>query len=233
MDLRQLEMFLAVVECGSYLKAGERLNVSHSAVHRQIRMLEHELQDRLLARVGRHIKLTETGRIALSLARRIRQEISNAHRQISELNQLQSGHLRLGTGTSILASFLPPILDRFRKEFPNVEVHVITGTADQIIEEIHSDNLDLGIVFSPLQVSKGEHIPAYELLYKEELVLAVGKGHPLAKRKAIPLAQLQGFSINMYTKTSHIRRSIQHVFEKAGITPRISMELDNEEAMRR
>ena len=59
MEFRQLNMLLAVVECGGYSKAGERLRISHSAIHRQIRLLEEELGERLVARVGNQVRPTK------------------------------------------------------------------------------------------------------------------------------------------------------------------------------
>jgi DNA-binding transcriptional LysR family regulator len=231
MEVRQLEMFLAVVESGGFSQAGEQLHVSHSAIHRQIRLLEHELHDRLLVRVGNHMELTQTGRIVLEHARRIRQDLANLRLQVGELTRAQTGHIRIGTGTTVLVLFLPPVLERYQKEYPGIEVHVMTGTADEVIQEIYNGNLDLGIVFSPTDVPKGEPVPNYELLYQEEFVLAVGKGHPLANRKTVSLPQLLDFPMIAYSKTSHIRRMLERFFENAGVTPRITMELENEEAM--
>src|SRR5215471_11728668 len=130
MDLRQLDMLLAVVDAGSYAKAGENLRVSHSAIHRQVRLLEHEVGDRILVRSGRRVELTETGEILQQLGRRLRQEVAAAERLIKERNQLSSGHLRIGTGTTMLVFFLPPVLDQFRKEYPGIEVQVLTGSSD-------------------------------------------------------------------------------------------------------
>ena len=71
MELRQLEMLLSVVESSGYLNAGEALHVSHSAIHRQVRLLEHEIGDRILVRVGRHMELTEAGQMLIALAKNI------------------------------------------------------------------------------------------------------------------------------------------------------------------
>ena len=136
MELRQLEMLLAVVESGSYAAAGERLHISHSAIHRQVRLLEHELDDRLLVRQRAHVQLTATGQIVVEHARRIRQDIANLRRQIEEIAQLHTGRLTVGTGSTMLQFFLPPVIKRFRKEFRGVDVHLMTGTAHEVIEEL-------------------------------------------------------------------------------------------------
>ncbi len=231
MDLRQLEMLLAVVDSGSYAKAGERLHVSHSAVHRQVRLLEHEVQDRILVQAGRRVKLTETGAILASLARRMRQEVSAAERQIAGRNQLNSGHLRIGTGTTMLVFFLPPILDRFRREHPGIEVQVITGTADHVLEQIRVGQLDAGVILASRDMPVSEPSFIREVLYREEFVLAVNENHPLARKKTVPVDRLTEFPFIVHSKSSHVRRVLDRICAEAGFTPKISMELENEEAM--
>jgi len=230
-ELQQLAMLLAVVDSGGYTQAGKALNISHSAIHRQVRLLEEEIQEETLVRIGRRVEPTEAGRILVNLARRIQNEISGAQRQIGETTQLLSGHLSIGTGSSILVSFLPPILQRYRQEFPGVEVYLMTGTADGVIEDIASGKLDLGIVFNPADVPPGSHGTRYEILYKEEFFWAVGKGHPLARRKRATLREIAQHPLIMLPRTSHIRRTCERLFENAGLKPRVAMELENEEAI--
>jgi LysR family transcriptional regulator, cyn operon transcriptional activator len=233
MELRQLEMLLAVVDCGTYQKAGETLHVSHSAIHRQVRLLEHELQDRILVRAGKYVRLTEVGSRIVVLARRVQQEILEVRGQIGDANHLRTGLLRVGTGNSILNLFLPPVLERFRREFPGVEVRIKTGTGDEVAHEVLSGSLDMGITYSPADTLPGDPTPKYELLYRDELVLAVGKKHPLAKRAAVSLAEAISFPFILFPKSSHIRRLIDRLFVAEGMTPRVVMELDNEEAIQK
>jgi LysR family cyn operon transcriptional activator len=233
MELRQLEMLLAVVDCGTYQKAGETLHVSHSAIHRQVRLLEYELQDRILVRAGKYVRLTEVGSRIVVLARRVQQEILEVRGQIGDANHLRTGLLRVGTGNSILNLFLPPVLERFRKEFPGVEVRIKTGTGDEVAHEVLSGSLDMGITYSPADTLPGDPAPKYELLYRDELVLAVGKKHPLAKRAAVSLAEAISFPFILFPKSSHIRRLIDRLFVAEGMTPRVVMELDNEEAIQK
>ena len=231
MDLRQLEMLLGVVESGGYMKAGEALHISHSAIHRQIRMLEEEVGERILARTGRHVHLTEAGHILAGLAERIRREMSGARQQIEDLSQLRSGHLRIGTGTTIVVLFLAPVLSRFCKQHPQVEVQTVNGTADYVVEEVSRGNLDLGIVFEPADVPRGTRPVQSEVLYREEFVWAVPAGHPLSGCKTVSLARLAEFPLIMYSKLSHVRRMFERTFDKAGLSPKIVMEIENEEAI--
>jgi DNA-binding transcriptional LysR family regulator len=231
MDLRQLEMLTAVVDSGGYKKAGEILHVSHSAVHRQIRLLEYEINDRLFVRKGKSIQITETGHKVVATARRIQQEIAGLHQQISGAKQLATGHLHIGTGTSILTLFLPPIVQRFKKQYPGIEVCITTGPAHQMINDVQSGKLDLGIVYAPADLPPGEAVPSYELLYQEEFVLVVGKRHPLAKKASVTLTEAVKFPFILYPRLSNIRRLFDRALQRLDLSPQVVMEVENEEAM--
>lgn len=231
MDLRQLEMFLAVMESGGYSRASRHLHVSHSAIHRQVRILEHEIGSPLLIRDGRHVEPTEAGNLITETAQRIRQEVLDAQRQINELNQLQHGHLTIGTGSSVLVFFLPSIIQQYQKQFPGVEIYLSTGTADHVIEDVANRKLDLGIVFNPTDVLRDAPEIQHEFLYAEEWVWAVGKNHPLSSRRRVSLSDLAQYPLIMLPKKSHVRRACERLFANHGISPKITMELENEEAI--
>jgi DNA-binding transcriptional LysR family regulator len=225
-------MLVAVVDAGSYSKAGEWLNVSHSAIHRQIRLLEDEVGDRILIRDGaRRAKLTATGQILLNTSRRLQAELLAAKLQIRERKELQSGNLRIGTGTTMLVFFLPAVLDRFRKEYPGIEVQIVTGTADYVVEGIQTGKLDAGVILASSDMRPSGTSLVCEVLYRDEFVVAVSKHHPLSKEKSVPLKQLTEYPFITQSKSSHIRRVLERICAEAQITPKISMELENEEAM--
>lgn len=231
MELRQLEMFLSVVESGGYSKAGQFLHVSHSAIHRQVRILEQEIGSQLLAKHGRCVEPTEAGHLLARIARNVWQEVRDAQRQLNELGTLQHGHLAIGTGSSILVSFLPNVIQLFKRRFPGVEIYLFTGTADQVIEDLVNARLDLGIVFNPTDFPQGVPKIQHEFLYTEQFVWAVGKQHPLTRRRRILLSDLVEFPLIMLPPKSHIRRACERIFASRGLTPRITMELENEEAI--
>jgi DNA-binding transcriptional LysR family regulator len=111
-----------------------------------------------------------------------------------------------------------------------VDLDLMTGTADQVIDEIERGGLDLGIVYSPPQPPPPG---TSEVLYREEFVVAVGKRHRLARLASVSLADLDGMPFITYSRTSAIRRHIERLFAAEGVSPQIVMELENEEAMER
>ncbi len=231
MEFHQFEMLLAVVESGGYARAGERLHISHSAIHRQIKLLEEQIHDRILVRNGKRVVLTEAGEILVGTARRVRQEVSDAYHQINEARDLERGSVRIGTADTILFSYLLPILGHYQKQFPGVEVYVKTTTAGNVFEQIQAGIFDLGIVFNPagtLTVKLNLH---YEVLYKEKLVWAVGEDHPLTRKSFVSIADLANFPFAMLPESSRIRQMCEQKLRSAGVTANIAFELENEEAM--
>lgn len=224
-------MLLAVAEMHGYVRAGEHLHISHSAIHRQIRMLEQELGDRVFVRTGRTVQLTETGHRLIDLARTIKREISNVELQIKDMQVLVGGRLRIGTGTTTLVFFLPPVIERFRAQYPGVDIHLVTGTADQLIQELQAGNLDLGLVSESPEGFPPERNVRYQRLFTEEFVVAVGKLHPLARRKAIQWSELAQVPLILFTRASRVRRLIDSHFQKALVEPQVLIELENEEAI--
>jgi DNA-binding transcriptional LysR family regulator len=231
MELHQLQLLLTVIESGGYAPAGRLLHVSHSAIHRQIRMLEQELDCRVLARCGRTVKATESGRLLSDLALQIRQQIAEAQRQVSNLNNLRTGRLRIGTTSSILVSFLPAVLQCFSKKYPGVRFHLTTGIADDLIEDVLKGKLDMGILFNPSDLSRPMPELEIEILYREEFDWAIGNDHPLAKREQITLARLLAYPLITLPPQSHLRRACDRLFAAKRLVPTVITELENEEAI--
>lgn len=231
MELRQLQLLLSVIEAGGYAPAGKALHVSHSAIHRQVRMLEQEFGRRLLSRSGGTVVATESGSLLVSLALRIHQEIADTQRQINDLDNLRSGHLRIGTSSSFLVSFLPTVLKRFSKKFPGVRFHLINGVADSIIDGIVRGKLDVGILFNPTDIP--HPIPELEIntLYHEEFDWAVAQSHPLARQNRVTLAQLAAYPLITLPAQSHLRHACDRVFATTGLAPTVITEVENEEAI--
>lgn len=230
MNFRHLEMLLAVVEHGGYKAAGEQLHLSHSAVHRQVRLLEEELRERVLVRQGRRVQLTPCGELLVDTARRIQDELARAEARIAEGASLEAGHLRIGTGTGVLNYFLPGVLNQFRARYPRIEVTVITGTGKYVLQEIRSGTIDLGLIYASA-ATPPESGPHYEPLYEDEFVLGVSAKHPLTTMSSVRITEALQYPFIHYPPLSHLRHFLDHLFQRSSVQPRIVMELENEETM--
>jgi DNA-binding transcriptional LysR family regulator len=231
MELRQLQLLLMVIESGGYAPAGKRLHVSHSAIHRQIRLLEQELDCRVLVRSGRAVKPTEAGQLLSDVALQVQREIQEAERNVNDLNNLRTGSLHIGATSSILVSFLPAVIQCFSKKFPGVRFHLATGTADDLTEDVMKGKLDLAILFNPADLTRPVPDLQIESLYREEFDWAVGSTHPLAKRERISLVQLAAYPLITLPPQSHLRRACDRLFAAKNLVPTVITELENEEAI--
>jgi len=229
MDLRQLEMFKAVAQEGGFTNAGKKLYVSHSAVSRQIRLLEEELQCALFTRSHGKVLLTEPGKIFLAGIHLVFEQLSKATEAVAAVSKPQSRRLNIGTATTMLQFFLPQILERYEQMFPDVVVSVKTGHTGHLIEDIRTGTLDLGIVTLPFN---GQDF-AIRPLYREELVLALGKRHPLAGRRVVQVHEISNCPMVVFPRDSSTRKLLDDFFHGIGIFPPVHLELDNDEAVER
>lgn len=225
MDLRQLEMFEAIVQTGSFTRAGEKLFVSQSAVSRQIKLLEDELGDQIFQRIHKRIYLTPTGEILLQYTRRIFNEVRLMTSQINDLTNLRRGRLRLAGGMSVCTYLFPPLLKRYHELYPNIELTIATGISEEILRMIRDNEVDLALLSLPLSEPDLEVRPALT----EELVLVMQNGHPLAEREEVNFRDLPEYTFIHFERGSNTRKLIERIFQEERITFRNTMELQNVE----
>jgi DNA-binding transcriptional LysR family regulator len=204
--------------------------MSHTAIHRHIRLLERDFGSRLLVKIGRQVQLTDTGSIVVEFARRVNNEMSEVKRRVEEANNFGGGTLSVGTGTNTLRTFLLPLIRKFKAEFPKVELKLITAPGDMVLAELQNGNLDLGIIATHPQLLISPQIH-YTELYRDEMLLAVSNRHPYAKRTSITLAEAAHLPLIVLPKGSRIRQTQESMFQQAGLVPTIVMELENQEAI--
>ncbi len=148
--LTQLEYALAVARAGSFSKAAASCFVTQPALSMQVQKLEDELGARLFDRSARPIALTEAGALLLAQFQRVVDE----HRRIDDVARTLTGELggsyRLGIIPTVAPNLLPRFLGAFTREHPTVELTVRELTTAQIIEALRADDLDGGILATPL-----------------------------------------------------------------------------------
>lgn len=230
MNIRQLEMFKAVGELEGYTRAGEKLHVSHSAICRQIRLLEDELHNTLVARKKKRVTLTEHGRLLLKLVDPILGNLAAAARSVSQFPR-DLGRLNIGTETTMLTIFFPPILKKLKRHYPTITLLIKTGQAEHTLEDLRAGRLDVAVSYLPLPFRGRELLIG--LLYQEELVPVVSKQHPLAGRKSVQVQELRDFPLIVWPRDSNAGRVLDRFFQRVNISPLIQLELENDEAVER
>jgi DNA-binding transcriptional LysR family regulator len=229
MDLRQLEMFRAVAETSSFTRAGEKLHVSHSAISRQVKLLEDELRVLLFARANKRVTLTEPGTALLTHVEAIFNQVAMATQSDSQMSTKVNRQLNLGTATTMLDFFLPPVFEEFKRKYPRVDVHIKTGPWQLLLEAIRAGTIDLIIGSVPTPFLGRDLVVCP--LYREELVLVAGNNHPLTRKTTIRPDELTHFSLLTYPSYSTTRQILESIFHRLKISPNILLELENDEAI--
>lgn len=225
MDLRQLEMFQAIVETGSFTRAGEKLNVSQSAISRQIKLLEEELGDQIFKRIHKKIYLTPTGEVLLQYSRRIFNEVRLMVSEISDLTHLRRGSLRLAGGMSVCTYLFPHLLKEYQERYPKIELTIATGTNDEILRSLRANEADLALLSLPFTEEDLEVHPALT----EEMVLVMEREHPLASKKEITFQDLTPYTYIHFERGSNTRKIIDQIFQEEDVHFPNTMELQNVE----
>jgi len=223
MELRHLRYFLAVADRLSFTRAADQLHVTQPTLSHQIKDLEKEIGSVLFDRVGRRVYLTPSGEIFREYAQKALKEINSATAAISELEGLMHGTLTVGVFESFSTSLLPPLLAKFSDLYPGVHVTVRQLPTGQLEEHLDKGNLNLGIAYSPPATDK---IVA-EKLFDEPLALVVGTKHPLAHKRKIHMAALDGEPLMLLTAEFPSRRLLESHFSSVGAKPRIVLEINS------
>jgi DNA-binding transcriptional LysR family regulator len=229
MDLRQLEMFRTVAETSSFTRAGEKLHVSHSAISRQVKLLEDELRVLLFARTNKRVTLTEPGTALLTHVEAIFNQVAMATQSVHLISSKVNRQLKLGTATTMLDFFLPPVFEEFKRKYPRVDVHIKTGPWKLLLEAMRAGTIDLIIGSVPTPFLGRDLI--VRPLYREELVLVAGDNHRLTRKTTIRSEELAHFSLLTYPSYSATRQILESIFHRLKVSPNILLELENDEAI--
>jgi len=225
MDLRQLEMFKAVAEEGSFTAAAKRLHVSQSAVSRQVKLLEDDLGSPVLHRGPRGVTLTPSGELLLSLSHRLDREVKDVLAQIAETHDLLRGSLTIAGGMTVCIHVLPRALREYHKKYPGVDIKVVTGRNEVILNLLRAHEVDLALLTLPIQEKEFEVIP----VLKEEMVVVTDKNHRLAKQRSVDVDTLASYPQILYEEGSNTRRVQERLFAQTDRPLTVAMETENVE----
>lgn len=186
MDLNQLRDFVAVANCGSFSQAAAKCRVAQPSLSKAVQRLEAEVGERLFIRLKRRSVLTPAGELALKHATRILSEAEEMRREIGETHGLRRGSVSVGALPTIAPYLLPHVISRFTEACPGLELTIHEDMTANLLEMIEACELDFGIMSLPIPTEGFER----ELLFTEELLLAVPSKHPLAVKEAVSVMDL-------------------------------------------
>ncbi|TWC62324.1 LysR family transcriptional regulator [Pseudomonas sp. SJZ103] len=188
---RQLRYFVEIADSGSFSAAAERLFVAQSALSRQIKELETQLQTPLFERTARQPRLTAAGEAFYPRARNLLGELHKASEMATQVGNGQLGTLRLSHSSTVpMSGVLLQGISTWLDRCPGVSMDIVKLSSEAQLEDIADGRLDVGVLRLPvLRQREGVRVMP---LYSEQLLLAVPANHKLSRSQApIELEQLK------------------------------------------
>jgi len=179
-DSDHLKTFTAIAETGSFSRAATRVHKTQSAVSMQMKRLEETVGRSLFIKQGRRNRLTREGDRLLDYATRLVQLNEEAVRAFSAPSL--SGLVRLGTPDDYADRFLPPILARFTRSHPGVELEVLCAPSLQLTQNVADDELDLAII------TQCDSDPVGQVIRTEQLLWVASRRNCIHTADVVPMA---------------------------------------------
>ncbi|HIA08118.1 MAG TPA: LysR family transcriptional regulator [Chromatiaceae bacterium] len=228
---RRLQVFHTVARLLSFTKAAESLHMTQPAVTFQVRQLEEQLNTRLFDRTHNRISLTEAGNQVYLHSDRIFEVYAEMENAIREITGEVSGGMLIGASTTIAEYMLPALLGDFKKQYPDVDIHLKVSNTDGIVSMVENNDIDLGVVEAPV----GNKNLVLEICRTDHLVAIAPKGHPLSKYSSISISKVMEHPFICREEGSGTREVIEEYMAKHGqegesISP--GMELGSPEAIK-
>ena len=216
MTLEQLRIFLAVAEHLHFTRAAENLYITQPAVSAAIQSLETEYRVKLFHRIGRHVEITEAGKLLQLEAQKILEQVALTERGLRELNNLQRGELKLGSSLTIGNYWLPEKISQFQREYSGIMVNCTLANTEEICLGTANGQFDLGLI-------EGEVKPTLKKLLNQEeigsdrLLIIVGRSHPCFERDKIDLTELKNTDWVMREPGSGTQQRLEEALNNWGV----------------
>ncbi|MGO2415605.1 MULTISPECIES: LysR family transcriptional regulator [Cobetia] len=222
-DLRALELFVSVIEHGSFTAAAQSLNLAQSAVSQSIAGLETRLGKPLLVRGSRGLRLTPAGDTLLEHAKPLLEQAQRAALAMAELDGIVKGEVRIGVSSMLGSYYFPPLLMAFKARYPDLKLSVIEGGTLRLRQMIDSGELDLGVVVEEQAGAETTGLVSRHFL-REEMVVCLSNDHPLAKRHQISVEEFFAEELVVFKRGYFHRDFVERLASQHGLTASIGFE---------
>jgi DNA-binding transcriptional LysR family regulator len=230
-DLRQLEVFLGVIEHRTVTRAAEKLYLSPGAVSLQIKNLAAELKTELFVRSGKNIVPTSDAQRLAAHAREVLKKVRDIRQDFERSPDLDRHSFHLASSATTLIYRMGAPLRQVRRRYPNADVHVTVAPTEKIVAGLLDRSYDLGLISLPLDSPDLDILP----LYEEELLVIRPQHSPVrsATVETVQPIELSRVPFLLFPPDSNMRTLIDRFFADLGIQPRVTMEADDTEVIKR
>ena len=231
MDIRQLELFVAVVDLSSVTKAAEKMHISPGAISLQLQNLAGQLNAELFVRQGRQLVPTPAGLRLAAHARSLIRQMREIRQEFANNPSTDNQPFHFATGATTLIHRLGKPLRALRKQYPNTHVEVTVLPTEEIVAGLLDRRFDLGLISLPYSEEQLTLIP----LFEEELLILkpASRGQTTWRVGSISVEEVAAAQFLLYPKRSNMRMMIDGFFASLNVAPEVVMEADDTEAIKR
>lgn len=228
MDFDQLETFLEVARHASFSRAAEKRFRTQPAISSQIRAIEEEVGARLFDRSGGKVALTAAGKVFQQYAEQTIESRKAMVVTLAELERVPRGEIVVGANEGTCLHILPEVFAEFKKLYPDVAVQISRLERAKILESIIENSVDFGVVSTPVNDKRLTVVN----IHRDELVVIASRRHPLSQALRTTVAETARFPL-LLPKVGRTRDALESLFHERRLKPKISMELDSSELLKR
>ncbi len=220
-SLRQLRVFVAIAQAGSFSRAGERIGLSQSAVSHSVKELENEVGVKLLDRTTREVVLTEAGLQLAGRVERLLEELNSTLLDARSVGHQLSGTVRVAASQTISAHLMPQSIAAAALAYPAIRFVLHDRPQQWVLQSIRQGEVDFGIVIDPVQASDLD----CEAVLSEPFLLLCRNDHPLAGAESVSWRALQEERLVLQDYASGSRPLIDDALARFGIDANIVQQI--------
>lgn len=226
MNLKQLRVFLGVVDAGSFSAAAEWLHLSQSVISRHVQSLEETLGCVLMDRLPRGIETTEVGAALADHARHLFALEREAEATVQDLVGLRSGTLRLGASMTIGNYLLPKMLTTYHQRYPEVNIELSIANTQSVQRDLTDRRIDMGLTEGFID----DESFAVRVFANDQLVPVTAADTTLARKGGLSLRELVRHPCVVREPGSGTRAVVEQALAERGLKLRQVMALSSAEA---
>lgn len=224
---RQLRVFTEVAKHLSFARAAEALHLTPPAVTMQVKELEGHVGLPLFDRQGRQVSLTTAGEYMLVYARKMLATLKDAEDAAARLQRLEVGNLTIGM-VSTAKYFLPRLLAQFRQEHSGIEIKLVVGNREQLVQMLQGNEVDIAVMGRPPTelATRAEPFAAHPHMF------VAPTDHPLLKVGHPTTEHLRPYSFIVRERGSGTRAAMEKFMTSQRLEPRVVMEMTSNETIK-
>ena len=224
-DLELYRIFYVVANKGNITKAKEELNISQPAISKAIKNLEEQLGGSLFTRTKRGVILTEVGKEFYYYIKQAIEYINNAENKFTELINLETGYIKIGTSTTLTKEYLLPYLEAFHKIYPKIDIQIITNKTSDLLPKLRNGLIDLVI----LNIVKEDYGKDINIIKCKKIndCFVVNKNYLELINKTLSIKELNNYPLILQAKGSNTREFLDNFASVHNTILKPNMELSS------